>query len=234
MSRCSWFVLSVLMSPACAMAADEGIPEQRLQSLKAATVYVKVEGKQGMVTGSGFLIHVNGETGLVATNRHVIAAIPGRFTPTQYSLVFNSGTRNEKVLTGEIVAISQEQDLAVLKVTSKNLPAPIDLTPTKLRETMTIYTFGFPLGEVLSKDRANPAATIGKGTIGALPEDESGKLRHVQLDGELNPGNSGGPIVDGEGKLVGIAVSKIPGTKISFAIPPAELTELQKGSAEPL
>jgi hypothetical protein len=53
----------------------------------------------------------------------------------------------------------------------------------------------------------------------------------VQLDGELNPGNSGGPIVDGEGKLVGIAVSKIPGTKISFAIPPAELTELLKGGA---
>jgi S1-C subfamily serine protease len=211
--------------------SGEGIPEQRLKDLKAATVYVKVDGKQGMVTGSGFVIHVNGETGLIATNRHVIAAIPGRFTPTKHSLVFNSGTSKELVLPAEVVAICQEQDLAVLKVTSKNLPAPIDLTPTKLRETMTIYTLGFPLGEALSKGGSNPAVTIGKGTIGALPQDDNGKLRHVQLDGELNPGNSGGPIVDGDGKLVGIAVSKIPGTKISFAIPPTELTELQKGSA---
>jgi S1-C subfamily serine protease len=212
-------------------SSDGGIPEQRLKQMKAATVYVKVDGKQGMATGSGFLIHVNGETGLVATNRHVIAAIPGRFTPTKHTLVFHSGTAKEQVLPAEVVAVSQDQDLAVLKVTSKNLPAPIDLAPTKLRETMTIYTLGFPLGEALSKNGGNPAVTIGKGTVGALPEDENGKLKHVQLDGELNPGNSGGPIIDGEGKLVGIAVSKIPGTKISFAIPPVELTELLKGSA---
>jgi S1-C subfamily serine protease/regulation of enolase protein 1 (concanavalin A-like superfamily) len=175
---------------------------------------------------------VNGETGLVATNRHVIAEIPGRFTPQSYSLVFNSGTRNERTLPGEVIAVCQEQDLAVLKVTAKDLPAAIDLSPTKMRETMTIYTLGFPLGDVLAKkDGQNPAVTIGKGGVGALPEDERGKIRHVQLDGELNPGNSGGPIIDTEGKLVGIAVSKIPGTKISFAIPAAELSELLKGSA---
>jgi S1-C subfamily serine protease len=232
MSRLRWLFLLLVLSPVCFLSADEGIPEKQLQDLKAATVYVKVEGKQGMATGSGFLIHVNGETGLVATNRHVIAATPGRFTPTKYTLVFSSGTRNEQSLPAEVVAVSQVQDLAVLKVTSKNLPTPIDLTPTKLRETMTIYTLGFPLGDTLAKkEGVNPTVTIGKGTIGALPEDENGKLRHVQLDGELNPGNSGGPIVDGEGKLVGIAVSKIQGTKISFAVPPGDLTELLKGSA---
>jgi S1-C subfamily serine protease len=232
MRSCTCFVLLVLLAPAAVTAADEGIPEQRLKALKAATVYVKVEGKQGLATGSGFVIHVNGETGLVATNRHVIAEIPGRFTPQSYSLVFNSGTRNERTLPGEVIAVCQEQDLAVLKVTAKDLPAAIDLSPTKMRETMTIYTLGFPLGDVLAKkDGQNPAVTIGKGGVGALPEDERGKIRHVQLDGELNPGNSGGPIIDTEGKLVGIAVSKIPGTKISFAIPAAELSELLKGSA---
>lgn len=229
MNRYRLFVLLAMMLPASLHAADEGIPEQRLQALKAATVYVKVEGKQGMATGSGFLVHVDGETGLIATNRHVIAAVPGRFTPNKYSIVLWSGTRMEQVLPVEIVAINPDEDLAVLKVTAKNLPAPIDLTPTKLRETMTIYTLGFPLGAVLSAARDNPSVTIGKGTIGALPEDERGKLRHIQLDGELNPGNSGGPIVDGDGKLVGIAVAKIAGTKISFAIPPGELTEMLKG-----
>ncbi len=234
MTRPFWCVLTLLIastSASAAAAADEGIPEAKLQELKAATVYVKVEGKQGMVTGSGFLMSVNGESGLVVTNRHVISAIPGLFTPKSYSLVFHSGTAKEQVRPAEVVAVCQEQDLAVLKVNGKDLPKPLDLAPAKLRETMTMYTFGFPLGSTLSKDRGNPAVTIGKGTIGALPQDEQGKLRHVQLDGELNSGNSGGPIVDGEGKLVGIAVSKIPGTKISFAIPPGELTEMLKGSA---
>ena len=57
----------------------------------------------------------------------------------------------------------------------------------------------------------------------------------MQLDGELNPGNSGGPVVAADGKLVGIAVSKIVGTKIGFAIPPAELfplTEFRRASSE--
>jgi S1-C subfamily serine protease/regulation of enolase protein 1 (concanavalin A-like superfamily) len=225
---CHLVAVGLLLSSPLARA-DDVIPEKQLDALKAATVYVKVDGKQGTASGSGFLIHVDGETGLVATNRHVIAATPGRFTPTKYSLVFSSGTKKERVLKGEVVAIDPDEDLAVLKVVAKDLPAPLTLNPAKLRETMTIYTFGFPLGEVLSADRGNPGVTIGKGTIGALPEDSNGKIKRVQLDGELNPGNSGGPIVDGEGKLVGIAVSKIVGTKISFAIPPTELATMLQG-----
>jgi regulation of enolase protein 1 (concanavalin A-like superfamily) len=214
------------------LAADEGIAEKKLDELKAATVYVKVEGKQGTVTGSGFLMLVDGETGFVATNRHVVAAIPGRFTPQKYSLVFWSGTKKEQVMVGEVVALDPDQDLAVLKVTSKNLPAPLDLAQAvKPRETMTVYTLGFPLGDLLSPNKSNPSVTIGKGAVSSLREDERGKLQRVQLDGELNPGNSGGPVVAADGKLVGIAVAKIVGTKIGFAIPPAELSEMLKGRA---
>src|SRR5579872_1993437 len=173
MSRPYWCVFLLLTSPTFVSAADEGIPEAKLQELKAATVYVKVEGKVGMATGSGFLIHVSGESGLVVTNRHVIAAIPGLFTPKSYTLVFHSGTAKEQVRPAEVVAVCQEQDLAVLKVTAKDLPKPLELIPARLRETMTMYTFGFPLGSVLSNDRGNPAVTIGKGTIGALPQDEN-------------------------------------------------------------
>src|SRR5262249_37669040 len=95
--------------------------------------------------------------------------------------------------------------------------------------TMTVYTFGFPLGNLLSFTKANPAITVGKGTISSLREDERGRLKRLQLDGEINPGNSGGPVVDAEGKLVGIAAADIPGTKIGFAIPTAELIDLLKG-----
>ncbi len=228
------YLLALVLFGSSVLVAEDGLPDKKLDELKAATVYVKVEGKQGGSSGSGFLIHVAGETGLVATNRHVVAAVPGRFTPQKYSVVFWSGTKKEQSLPGELIALDPEQDLAVLKVTAKNLPAPLNLAQTaKPRETMTVYTLGFPLGDFLTTNKSNPSITIGRGTISSLREDERGRLQRVQLDGELNPGNSGGPVVTDDGQLVGIAVSKVVGTRISFAIPPGELTELLKGRAAP-
>ncbi|HTU22837.1 MAG TPA: trypsin-like peptidase domain-containing protein [Gemmataceae bacterium] len=232
MYRCFKCILACVLVSSPVFADDEGIAEKKLKELKAATVYVRVEGEKGTVTGSGFLIRVDGETGLVATNHHVVSGLRRRFKPQRYQLIFHSGTKRERVLTGEVVASDSGQDLAVLKVTAKDLPAPLDLAQgVKLRETMTVYTFGFPLGERLSSNKSHPAVTIGKGTISSLREDAHGRLQRVQLDGELNPGNSGGPVVTADGQLVGIAVSKIVGTKISFAIPPAELTDILKGRA---
>lgn len=232
MCRFLWLALACVLVSSPAIAFDQGIPATKLQALKAATVYVKVEGKQGAATGSGFLIRVEGQIGYIVTNRHVIAAVRGKFTPRSYSLVFGSGRKTERVLPAEVVASDAEHDLAVLKVTASNLPTPLDLTQTvPLRETMTIYTLGFPLGELLSSNQGNPAVTIGTGTISSLREDASGKLQRIQLDGEVNPGNSGGPVIDGEGRLVGIVVSKIVGTKISFAIPAARLREMLQGHA---
>src|SRR5579872_6745527 len=118
--------------------------DPKLAELTAATVYVKVEAKEGTATGSGFLFVVDGDTGFVATNRHVVAEIPGRFMPQKYSLVFWSGSKKEQVLPAEVVGADADVDLAILKIAAKNLPAPLDLSQTvKLRETMTVYTFGF-------------------------------------------------------------------------------------------
>ena len=80
------------------------------------------------------------------------------------------------------VAFDAFQDLAVLKTTAKMLPAPLATTPPALRETMTVYAFGFPLGDALASGRRNPAISIGKGTISSLREDEAGRLRRIQLD----------------------------------------------------
>src|SRR5262249_9483902 len=119
---------------------------------------------------------------------------------------------------------------AILKISMKEMPKPLDLSQkVELRETMTVFTFGFPLGDVLSTTKGNPAMTVGKGTVSSIREDESGKVKRVQIDAELNPGNSGGQVTDGEGKLIGVAVSKIHGTKLCFAIPPAHLTAMLDG-----
>jgi len=221
--------LSALFVLPGAMRGDEGIPAKKLDELKAATVYVKVEGGEWAATGSGFLIQVDGDTGLIVTNHHVVET-PRGFSAGKVSLVLWSGSKKEKVLAADIVASDAERDLAVLKVTSKDLPKPLDLSQkVELRETMPVYTFGFPLGDLLSTTKGNPAMTIGKATVSSVREDDRGKVSVVQLDGEVNPGNSGGPVTDAEGKLVGIVVAKIEGTKICFAIPPTELTAMLGG-----
>ncbi len=241
MRRVILLAIACLSCPAAFVRADEGIPAKTLADLKAATVFVKVEftaadigGQRLPGSGSGFLIKADGETGYVATNHHVVTpANPRLFLAGPPTLVFWSGTRKEKSVAAEVVASDPdpERDLAVLKVTGfKDLPAPIDLgQKAELAETMPVFIFGFPLGELLSTTRGNPAMTVGKGSVSSLREDDRGELAFVQLDGELNPGNSGGPVVDAKGRLVGVAVAKIRGTRISMAVPPSLLTKMLNG-----
>src|SRR5205085_10448224 len=60
--------------------------------------------------------------------------------------------------------------------------------------------------------------------------DENDAVVYVQIDGALNPGNSGGPVVDPEGRLLGIAVASIRGSSgIGLAIPVKHLTQLLEG-----
>jgi hypothetical protein len=176
---------------------------------------------------------VDGKTGYVITNDHVVAG-PGaaRMAPrTQVSLVFWSGTKREKTVPAEVLATDPSRDLAVLKVTElPDLAAPLDITThVELTETMTVWILGFPFGKMLSATRGNPALTIGKGTISSIRNDENDEAKVIQIDGDLNPGNSGGPVVDSAGRLIGISVAKITGTHIGMAIPPSELTRMLNG-----
>jgi S1-C subfamily serine protease len=154
------------------------------------------------------------------------------FKNAAVTVVFNSGTEKEQSIPAEILAADPEQDLAVLKVSGvKQLPKPIDcLHEPKLTETMPIYTFGFPFGDVLATSKGGPAITVGKGSVSSLRRDDDGNLVRVQIDGALNPGNSGGPVVDAQGRLVGVAVATIrESSGIGLAIPCRELTRTLDG-----
>jgi hypothetical protein len=95
---------------------------------------------------------------------------------------------------------------------------------------MPVYIFGFPLGNVLANVGGNPAITVGRGSVSSIRLDADGKVGVVQIDGGLNPGNSGGPVVDSKGRLVGIANATIRGAQsIGFAIPAAKLKALLDG-----
>jgi S1-C subfamily serine protease len=253
--RVAYLVPAWLLLSLPAMGQDS-LPAETVQSLKASTVYVKTAVGPVKMTGSGFVVQIEGDSALIATNQHVVAKpqelqaggfIPGlrgrgrlslrglQMTVAQadpvVTVVFNSGDAEEQTLPAEILATLNDPDLAILKVKGiktppkaiefANVPAPIETTP--------VFILGFPFGDSLSTNHGNPNITVGKGSISSIRKGPSGKISKVQIDGSLNPGNSGGPVVDINGNLVGIAVQTIQGSNIGLAIAAGELVDMLEG-----
>src|SRR5688500_18986822 len=105
-------LLAAVVAPA---RADDTIPTDTLKALKDATVFVKVKAGPVGGTGSGFVIRVDGETALVATNHHVVdvPALPGRPAPgpVTVTLVFYSGTKREVTAVAEVLGSDSSRDL---------------------------------------------------------------------------------------------------------------------------
>ncbi|MBI3466714.1 MAG: trypsin-like peptidase domain-containing protein, partial [Planctomycetes bacterium] len=207
---------------------------ETVAAIKSATVYVKVPVGDKLATGSGWVMKVEGETGYLVTNHHVVADAP-KPTGAEYpvvTVVFHSGTKKEQAARAEVLASQREPDLAVLKVTGvQGLPRPINFGRLPdLVETMPVFVFGFPVTG-LDRDK-NPPITVTKGSVSSIREDGI-----VQLDTNLNPGNSGGPVVDTKGRLIGIAFARPkalvkdqePIAGIGLAIQATELTQILHG-----
>lgn len=75
-------------------------------------------------------------------------------------------------------------------------------TAAGLVETEGVFVFGFPFGNDMGKEN-----TVNRSTVSNLRKSPAGSLQRVQLDGGLNPGNSGGPVVDGKGSVTSMARS---------------------------
>ena len=216
-------------SPSIASPSLPPDPQEILRRLKDATVYIKnrIAGKT-ISSGSGFVIEVDGDRVMVATNRHVAVPdlselppglVPAGIAPT-IEAVFRSGLgKEEQTFPAQIIAadLSDEMntDLAFLVVKGVNQPPkPIDpMAQIQPSEGMTYIGAGFPLGGMLGKvteNKGNPSVTITGGRIAALRRDSHGQVSVLQVDGSLQPGNSGGPIIDEKtGKLLGVAVAKV-------------------------
>jgi S1-C subfamily serine protease/HEAT repeat protein len=241
------------LDPGAQPAGATTIPVEVLRDLKAATVFIKVDAAGDYhATGSGFLVRAQGDSGYVVTNHHVITVSPDddddpaprrgpflrpRFVrprpagPATITLVFWSGTPQEKSTGAEVLADDDTVDLALLRFRGiKDPPHPIDpRQQPQLVETMPVFALGFPFGELLDPKKGNPAITVANSTVSSLRLDERGELAKVQVAGGLNPGNSGGPMVDARGRLVGVAVAKVRGAEIGLAIPAQQVTKLLGG-----
>ena len=128
------------------LRAQESLPLEAVAAVKNATVMVITTAHADSAraaSGSGFLIRVDGETGYVATNQHVIRP-PGSSSggALNITVVFRSGTRDEQKLPGQVVASLAAPDLAIIKSSGvRNPPAPLDvLRETEPVETMPVHS----------------------------------------------------------------------------------------------
>jgi len=182
-----------------------------------SVVTIRAQGASGAGTGSGEVIRSDG---YVLTNDHVIAPA-GR--AGQVTVILDDGT----ALPARIQGRDPATDLAVLKVDSDRIPAPIRTgSSADLVVGQPVVALGAPLGL---------SSTVTTGVVSALgrvvrvPSEVVGTAllaSAVQTDAAINPGNSGGALVDCDARLVGVptAGATVPeggggSIGIGFAIP---------------
>src|SRR5262249_36318374 len=159
MMRRILFCALCLCLSAVPLRADDAIPVKTLTELKGATVFIRVAAGPLSGSGSGFLVKVEGETGYLVTNHHVVTPPRRGLPPAVVTAVFRRGTRKEKWVRAVVLATDALYAPAVLKVTGvKALPTPLDLSQkVELVETMPVFMLGFPFGRALSTTQGNPA-----------------------------------------------------------------------------
>ena len=150
----------------------------------------------GNSLGSGFAVGEN----IVVTNAHVIAN-PQSITLTTY---------DSKQYTAYALGIDESQDIAVLYVPGASFPVLTVGDPEAIRVADDVYAIGAP---------KSMAYTLTKGIISAL-ERPIGSYTYIQSDVALNEGNSGGPLLNAEGEVIGMNTMKMTDSEgISLSIP---------------
>ena len=191
-----------------------------IQRGKSATAFVELPDRKK--SGSAVCIHASG---IVVTNHHVVKDLP---KDAKVKLVFDSHLENPREVEATVVREDAEADLAILRVL--NADKPFTFLPlgndAELFETMKVTTFGYPFGKALAVGgQSYPEISVNQGQVTALRMRE-GKLSTVQLDAQLNPGNSGGPTIDESGAIIGIVQAGVFATGVNFAIPVRRLRPL--------
>ena len=160
-----------------------------------------IQQQQGQ--GSGFIVAADG---IVLTNAHVVEGA------SEVGVTLPDG----RSFTGKVLGADPLTDVAVVKVVGSRLPVATLGDSSRVRPGEWAIAIGNPLG----LDN-----TVTAGIISAIQRTnavgEGQRVPYIQTDAAVNPGNSGGPLINDRGQVIGIntAIRQAPGAGLSFAIP---------------
>jgi S1-C subfamily serine protease len=169
---------------------------------------IKVENKD-IGSGTGFIVTADG---LILTNKHVASD-----KTKKYYIILNSGD----IYEATIVAQDPLEDIALMKINKKNLPAVTMGNSSQLEIGQTAIAIGNSLGRYQNSATRGIISGIGRSLVAS---DQLGRnealVDIIQTDAAINLGNSGGPLINLTGEVVGINTAiETSGENVGFAIP---------------
>lgn len=205
-------------------AYNKVAPAAVVVSTKSVTQGYFMQTQEVEGIGSGFIIN---EEGYILTNYHVVKGAQ------EISVTLS----NDVTTTAQIVNYDENQDVAMIKITDESvkIPATVELGDSdSLQPGEEVIAIGTPLSTELS-------STVTKGIISATSRSvavQSGvTMNLIQTDAAINAGNSGGPLVNTKGEVVGINSSKISGEAvegIGFSIPINDIKDKIESLSKPI
>jgi S1-C subfamily serine protease len=226
-----WAFVTVALSllsgiaPAGAQEAAEGmafvrmVGDLRVEFVNVWRQPIVREGVE-LATGSGFVV---APSGLILTNHHVVedATVVDTYEGHEAEVSVENGRIEVAVGPGGsrgvfeafVVASDPELDLAVLQVTAANLPYLPLGDSDAMEAARPVRVLGFPFGGRVEVGRqrrgAVPGVTVTAGSLSAARADDAGATRYLQTDAAVNPGSSGGPMMDEDGYVVAVVRMKL-------------------------
>jgi len=165
------------------------------QLVSASVVSIKVSTTLGSGSGSGSIYKSTSSLSYVITNNHVIESAA---TSGKIEVELNNGD----IYSASIVGRNSEYDLAVISIKKGNLPEIPIGDSSSIAIGDAVVAFGSPLGL---------SGTVTSGIVSALnrpvttgSSNAESFMDAIQTDAAINPGNSGGPLVDSQGRAVGV------------------------------